>query len=120
MNVLPCRSLGIFEIEVPNQAAVDYYTASGFFITTQNEWQEILDGAIVPEDVRKIPFKEGTILGRWEGTMYDPDEPKYHSPWVEKLENLKIEIDKILRKNICLPIKGKIINSLIKKYYANL
>ena len=121
MSVLPCRSLGIFEIEVPNQAAVDYYTSSGFFVTTQDEWKEILDGANVPDDIKGISFKEGAVLGRWEGTMYDPDEPRYHSPWVEKLENLKTEIDKILKKkNVCLPMKGKIINSLIKKYYANL
>jgi hypothetical protein len=120
MSVLPCRSLGVFEIEVPGQAAIDYYTASGLFVTTQDEWQEILDGATVPEKIKGLSFKEGVILGRWEGTLYDPDEPRYYSPWVEKLENLKTEIDKILKKNICLPMKGKIINSLIKKYYANL
>ena len=120
MNVLPCRSLGIFEIEVPGQSAVDYYTSSGFFVTTQEEWQEILDGANVPEDIKGLSFKEGAVLGRWEGTMYDSYEPRYQSPWVEKLENLKTEIDKILKKNICLPMKGKMINSLIKKYYANL
>lgn len=120
MNVLPCRSLGTFEIEVPDQAAVDYYTSSGFFVTSQDEWQEILDGAVVPDKVRGISFKEGAVLGRWEGVMYDSDEPRYNSPWIEKLENLKIEIDKILKKKMCLLMKGKYINSLIKKYYANL
>lgn len=119
MNVLPCRSLGIFEIEVPNQAAVDYYTSSGFFVTTQDEWQEILDGATVPDSIKNLHFKEGIILGRWEGELYDPGEPRYCSPWIKKLENLKAEIDKILKRNICLPMKGKIINLLIKKYYAD-
>jgi hypothetical protein len=120
MSVLPCRSLGTFEIEVPDQAAVDYYTSSGFFVTSQDEWQEILDGAVVPDEVKKISFKEGAVLGRWEGVMYDSDEPRYNSPWIEKLENLKTEVDKILKKNMCLFMKGKYINSLIKKYYANL
>lgn len=116
MQVLPCTS-EIIELDAP-PGAPDYYTADGYYVLTQEGFEEILSGFPgFREKLEGIGFKQGKTILRWEGLLRDT--PKPERPWLKKLENLKSEIDKIIgSKNLCTFLKEQKIKKLIKNYYG--
>lgn len=116
MQVLPCTS-EIIELDAP-PGAPDYYTADGYYVLTQDKFDEILSG--FPESrerLESIGFKQKKTILRWEGLLRDTPRPE--RPWLKKLETLKSEVDKIIEsKKLCTYMKDKKIEKLIKHYYG--
>ena len=117
-SVLPCIPMPEIEVEVPNQAAVDYYTSSGIYVFTKEGFDEISSGL---PDLKKTfdELNPDYHIIRWEGVIRE-DEPERKRPWRDKLESLRNVILKIADEPKCSFLKEKKIRRLIKKYYGDI
>lgn len=116
-SVLPCLQLPEVEVEVPNQAAIDYYTKSGIYVFTEEGFSEIASG--LPELKSTIDqLNPDYHIIRWDGVLRDTPERK--RPWRDKLESLRNKILNVDKEHICNFLKSKKIKKLIKKYYGDI
>ncbi len=124
LTVLPCISLGQYELEIPGRAAVDYYVGqSGIYVLSEDEFSEVLAGtgdSSLGLSEFSGKFRTGEVIGRWEGEVTDDNEDGeiIEGPWLKKLENLKSEIGRTLTGRGCIYMKARKVKSLIKKYYG--
>ena len=118
LQVLPCISIGTYEIEVPSQSAIDYFTSESIYVATKEDFTELVEGLKnMPQELKDLEFIEGNMFLRWEGVIKELTEETEMSEWKIKLENFREEINKVLESRLCPVIKNSRINKIFNKYY---